>query len=307
MTQTHIPVLLNESVDYLVTKKNGIYFEGTLGFGGHTEEILNSISKKGILVSTDVDLNAFNYCKKKFENDNRARLYNLNFSLIDVIAKIESLEFFDGIMADLGVSSFQLDNAAAGFSYSKKTELDLRLDKNLERTAADFINQGSVEDIAKVIFEYGEEKNSRKIAQRISEFRKTKRIENTDELKSIVSLLTNPKYLRKTLSRVFQALRIYVNDELNVLKSFLENSVPVLRTGGRLVVISYHSLEDKIVKDFFKYESLSCVCPPGVPICTCGKKKRLEVITRKPITPTSNEIKDNKRARSAKLRVAEKV
>ena len=307
MAQAHIPVLLKESVDYLVTKKDGVYFEGTLGFGGHTEEIINRLSKKGNVVSTDVDLNAFNYCKGRFKGEDRIKLYNFNFSLIDVIAKIESLEFFDGILADLGVSSFQLDNAAAGFSYSINSMLDLRLDKSLRKTAADLINYESQGKIANVIFEYGEEKNSRKIARQISEARKVKRIETTDELKKIISSVTNPKYLTKTLSRVFQALRIYVNDELGALKSFLENSVPVLRKEGQLVVISYHSLEDRIVKDFIKYESLSCVCPAVAPVCTCGKVKRLKIITRKPVTPSENEIKNNKRARSAKLRVAERV
>jgi len=307
MTQAHTPVLLKESVDYLVTKKDGIYFEGTLGFGGHTEEIFNRLSKKGSVVSTDVDLNAFNYCREKFKGEDRIKIYNFNFSLIDVIAKIESLEFFDGILADLGVSSFQLDNAAAGFSYSINSMLDLRLDKSLRKTAADFINHESEEKIANVIFEYGEEKNSRKIARQISEARKARRIEKTDELKKIISSVTNPKYLTKTLSRVFQALRIYVNDELGELKVFLQNSVPVLRKGSRLVVISYHSLEDRIVKDFFKYESLSCVCPPDSPICNCGKVKRLNIISKKPITPSDLEITKNKRARSAKLRVAERV
>ncbi len=307
MTQAHKPVLLKESIDYLITKKDGVYFEGTLGFGGHTEEIFSSLSKKGNVVSTDVDLNAFNYCKEKFKGEDRIKLYNFNFSLIDVIAKIESLEFFDGILADLGVSSFQLDNAAAGFSYSVNSELDLRLDKNLRKTAADFINQETEEKIANVIFEFGEEKNSRKIARQVSEARRIKRIETTDELKKIIASVTNPKYLTKTLSRVFQALRIYVNDELGALTAFLNNSLTVLRKGGRLVVISYHSLEDRIVKDFFKYESLSCVCPPDSPICTCGKVKRLNVITKKPIVPSELEIRNNKRARSAKLRVAERI
>ena len=307
MIRTHIPVLLSESTDYLVTNRSGVYFEGTLGFGGHTQEILSRLSKDGSIVSTDVDQNAFNYCKNKFKNENRIKLYNFNFSLIDVIAKIESLEFFDGILADLGVSSFQLDNAAAGFSYSVNSELDLRLDKNLRKTAADFINYESEERIAEIIFEYGEEKNSRKIARRISEERKIKSIEKTDELKKIISSVTNPKYLTKTLSRVFQALRIYVNDELGSLKAFLENSVPLLKKGGRLVVISYHSLEDRIVKEFFKYENLSCICPIDAPICTCDKLKRLKIITRKPFAPSETEIKNNKRARSAKLRVAERI
>lgn len=307
MFLVHSPVLLKESVDYLVTSKDGIYFEGTLGFGGHTEEIFNRLSTKGKIVSTDVDLNAFNYCKNKINNKDRIKLYNFNFSFVDVIAKIESLEFFDGIFADLGVSSFQLDNAAAGFSYSVDSALDLRLDKSFKKTAADFINEESEEKIADVIYNYGEEKNSRKIAHQISLARDKKRIESTDELKKIIASVTNPKYLTKTLSRVFQALRIYVNDELAVLKSFLNNSLPVLRKGGRLVVISYHSLEDRIVKDFFKYENLSCVCPPDSPICNCGKVKRLNILTKKPIVPSEFEILNNKRARSAKLRVAERI
>ncbi len=307
MTNIHTPVLVSESIDYLVTKKNGIYFEGTLGFGGHTEAILKKLDKNGSIVSTDVDDNAFNFCKKKFKDEDRIRLYNFNFSLIDVIAKIESLKFFDGILADLGVSSFQLDNTAAGFSYSSSTELDLRLNKNLRKTAADFLNKESEEKIADVIFTFGEEKNSRKIARKIIEYRSEKKLERTDELKRIISSVTNPRYLTKTLSRVFQALRIYVNDELGVLRSFLENSISVLAKGGRLVVISYHSLEDRIIKEFFKYETLSCICPPDAPICTCNKIKRLNILTKKPVTPSEAEIKNNPRARSAKLRVAERV
>ena len=307
MAQLHTPVLLEESVNYLVTKTDGVYFEGTLGFGGHTEAILNRLDKKGSVISTDVDKNAFNFCKNKFKNDNRVKLYNFNFSLIDVIAKIESLVFFDGILVDLGVSSFQLESAAAGISYSVNSELDLRLNKDLRKTAADFINNDAEEDIANVIYEFGEEKNSRKIARQILEERKKKSIQTTDELKKIISSVTNPKYLTKTLSRVFQALRIYVNDELGVLKSFLNNSVPLLNNGGRLVVISYHSLEDRIVKEFFKYENLRCICPPDMPICTCGKIKRLSIVTKKPVTPSESETSKNKRARSAKMRVAERV
>jgi len=307
MKQAHTPVLLNESIDYLVTKKSGVYFEGTLGFGGHTQKLLSKLGETGSIVSTDVDLTAFNYCKEKFKEEERVKLYNFNFSLIDVIAKIDTIEFFDGILADLGVSSSQLDNAAAGFSYKFNTELDLRLNKSLRKTAADFINQEAEEKIANVIFEYGEEKNSRKIARRISEARKNKKIETTEELREIISSVTNPRYLTKTLSRVFQAIRIYVNDELNELSAFLENSISVLNKGGRLVIISYHSLEDRMVKEFFKYESLSCICPPEAPICTCSKEKRLNVITKKPITPSEEEIISNKRAHSAKMRVAERI
>ena len=307
MSEVHTPVLVKQCVDYLVTNKAGVYFEGTLGFGGHTQELLNRLTDNGRVVSTDVDANAFDFCKAKFESEKRLSIYKFNFSFIDVIAKIESIKFFDGILVDLGVSSFQLDDAAAGFSYSSNTELDLRLDKSLRKTAADLINEESEEFIASAIFDFGEEKNSRKIARQIVEARSEKKIQSTDELKKIISSVTNPKYLTKTLSRVFQALRIYINDELGVLKSFLENSIPVLKNGGRLAVISYHSLEDRIVKEFFKYETLSCICPPDSPICTCGKIKRLKILTKKPIIPSESEIIKNNRSRSAKLRVAEKI
>jgi 16S rRNA (cytosine1402-N4)-methyltransferase len=307
MKQLHIPVLLDECTDLLINKKSGNYFEATMGFGGHTEEILKKLNSEGTVVSTDVDDKAFGISKEKFKNDNRVSLYNFNYELIDVIAKIESIEFFDGIFADLGVSSFQLDNSAAGFSYSSSTDLDLRLDKNLRKTAADIINVEPENVLANVIYEFGEEKNSRRIARAICESRKKKKVSKTDELKSIIASVTNARYLTKTLSRVFQALRIYVNDELGVLKAFLENSLKVLGTGGRLVIISYHSLEDRIVKEFFKYENLKCFCPKDSPVCNCGKEQRLKILTKKPITPSTNEITMNRRARSAKLRAAERL
>jgi 16S rRNA (cytosine1402-N4)-methyltransferase len=307
MKPLHIPVLLEESIDFLITNKSGNYFEATAGFGGHSEAILKKLSNKGTLVSADLDEKAFLYCKKKFAEDNRFRLYRFNYELVDVIAKIESIVFFDGVFADLGVSSYQLDDSAAGFSYSRNTNLDLRFDTNLRTTAADIINELPVDDLAELIFELGEERNSRQIARAIAGARTIKKITKTEDLKAIISSVTVRRYQTKTLSRVFQALRIYVNNELNNLKSFLENSLKVLKKGGRLVVISYHSLEDRIVKEFFKYESLKCVCPKDSPVCRCGKEQRLKIITKKPVTPALNEIKLNRRARSAKLRVAERI
>jgi len=303
----HIPVLLNESLDYLITDKAGVYFEGTLGFGGHTEEILKRLNENAVLVSTDVDKAAFDHCKKLFGDENRIQLYNFNYSLIDVIAKIESIEFFDGVFADLGISSFQIDNASAGFTYSNDAPLDMRMDKNLKLTAYDVINDFDEDKIAKIIYEYGEERNSRKIARQIVNARRIKKIETTGELKKLILEITAERYQIKTLSRVFQALRIHVNNELEFLKQFLNNSLKVLKNGGRLVLISYHSLEDRIVKEFFKYEQLSCICPKEVPVCICEKEPRLKIITKKPILPSEAEIRLNRRARSAKLRVAEKI
>ena len=307
MEDHHIPVLLSASIDYLVTEKAGSYFDGTVGFGGHSREILRRLSGDGLLVSTDVDRSAFEYCKKMFVNEGRIKLYNFNYSLIDVIAKLETVKFFNGVIADLGVSSFQLDNPSAGFSYSSDAPLDLRMDKNLKVNASHIVNTLDEEKLSNIIYKYGEEKNSRKIARQIVQSRKSKKFTTTNELKNVITELTSPRYQTKTLSRVFQALRIHVNNELEFLKQFLKNSIDVIKEGGRLVVISYHSLEDRIVKEFFKYEALSCICPPGSPICTCDKVRRVNILTKKPVIPSGEEIERNRRSRSAKLRVAERV
>ena len=307
MNTHHIPVLLNESLNYLVTNKSGKYFEGTLGFGGHTLEILKRINDDALLISTDVDKVAFEHCKNKFENENRLRLYNFNYSLVDVIAKIEMIKFFDGMFADLGVSSFQLDNSSAGFTYSEDSPLDMRMDKNIKLTAYDIINDFDENTLSKILYDFGEEKNSRKIAGKIVKARQMNKINTSGDLKKLISEVTPERYLVKTLSRVFQALRIYVNNELEFLKQFLSNSMKVLKSGSRIVIISYHSLEDRIVKEFFKYEQLACICPKDAPICSCEKEQTLKILTKKPVVPSEEEIKFNRRARSAKLRVAERI
>src|ERR1035438_6004014 len=225
MAVYHTPVLFDKSLEFLVTDSNGIYFDGTLGFGGHSSGILNSLSADGLLVSTDVDQDAFSFSQKKFSEDKRIKLYNMNFSQIDIIAKIESIQFFSGIFADLGVSSFQLDTAESGFSYRRNAQLDLRMDKSKVINAADVVNSYSEEDLANIIFQYGEEKNSRKIAKVICELRREKKIQTTIDLSNIITEITPQRYHTKTLSRVFQALRIYVNDELNTLKLFLKKSI----------------------------------------------------------------------------------
>ncbi len=303
----HSPVLLNESLEYLITNKSGVYFDGTLGFGGHSEGILHKLENDARLISTDVDDDAFKFSKEKFKTDGRIKIYNFNFMKIDIISKIESISNYDGIFADLGVSSFQLDNPESGFTYRIGTKLDLRMDKSRVITASDIVNSFSEEELADIIYKFGEEKNSRQIAKKIKERRKIKKIESTTDLSEIISSITPFKYRVKTLSRVFQALRIYVNDELGALKDFLTKSVDLLLKGGRIVVLSYHSLEDRIVKETFKFEALDCICPKDYPVCKCDKKSRLKIITKKPVTPTEKEINNNIRARSAKLRAAEKI
>jgi len=303
----HTPVLLKESVDLLTTKIDGKYFDGTAGFGGHSTEILYRISSKGQLIATDKDQSAFDYCKKKFVDDKRYSIYNTSFKNIDTISKIEFIEKFDGIFADLGVSSFQLDNVEAGFTFREDSSLDLRMNRQEGFTASDFLSDASADSIAKVLFEFGEERNSRLIAKKIVELRLKEKITRTFQIKKIIEEITPERFVNKSLARVFQALRIYVNDELGELREFLDKSVDLLNVNGRIAVLTFHSLEDRIVKEKFKYESLSCVCPPGMPICVCEKKQKLKLITSKPIVPTENEIENNRRSRSAKLRVAERV
>ncbi len=303
----HTPVLLTESLDFLISGNSGTYFDGTLGFGGHSFEILKRLNPDSLLVATDIDVDAFNFSKRKFSDDKRFKIYNFNFSQIDIIAKIESIMSFEGIFADLGVSSFQLDNPGSGFTYRSDAKLDLRMDKKKAISAQDVVNSFAEEDLIKIFFEFGEERNSKLIARKICERRKEKKIESTFDLSEIISSVTPYKFRIKTLSKIFQALRIYVNDELEVLKTFLNKSIDLLSVGGRIVILSYHSLEDRIVKDIFKYETIDCICPKNFPICKCGKVPRLKILTKKPVTPSDKEIKLNFRSRSAKLRAAERI
>jgi len=303
----HSPVLADKVAEYLIGDKTGIYFDGTIGFGGHSKKLLNCLDNAALLIATDVSNAAFEYSANLFSNDSRVKIYNYNFSKIGLISRIESIDAFDGIFADLGVSSFQLDSADEGFTFRQDSLLDLRMDKNISLTASDLLNTFSEEEIADILFRFGEEKNSRKIARLICRNREIKKIVTTQELVKIVAEITPPNYLNKSLMRVFQALRIYINDELEVLKSFLIESVSLLKIGGRIAILTYHSLEDRIVKDIFKLEAQSCICPPEFPVCVCNKVKKLQIITKKPVLPDEAEVKLNYRARSAKLRVAEKI
>ncbi|MDP3149681.1 MAG: 16S rRNA (cytosine(1402)-N(4))-methyltransferase RsmH [Ignavibacteria bacterium] len=302
----HQPVLLHESLDLLIGNKSGNYFDGTLGFAGHSEAILQHLNDDALLAATDVDETAFTFCQKKFANDQRVKLYNFNFTQIDSVAKLEQVEGFDGIFADLGVSSFQLDNVEKGFTFRAEAPLDLRMNKNLAISAADVLNTFEEEELTDIFFKYGEEKNSRKIAKTIIEQRGSKKFQTTLDLVEIIEQLTPQYFVVKTLARIFQALRIYVNDELGALKTFLTKAVDLLLPSGRIVILTYHSLEDRIVKDLFKFEESSCICPPGFPVCTCNKVSRLKILTKKPILPGEDEILLNNRSRSAKLRAAEK-
>lgn len=305
--QIHKPVLLKEVVDNLLTNLSGRYFEGTSGFGGHSKAILEKLNADAVLICVDKDIEAINHLKKKFKDENRIRLYNTSFTKIKTICKLESIKKLDGILLDLGVSSYQLDNPESGFTYKSDSPLDMRMDKNQPLTAADIINNYDEKELTDIFFKYGEEKMSRKIAAEICKVRSYGKIESTFQLKKIIAKVIGDRFLNKSLSRIFQALRIELNNELNELSEFIDKAVDMLNIGGRIAIISFHSLEDRIVKEKFRYEALTCICPPEIPKCVCGKKQNLKILTKKPITPSGNEIMINSRARSAKLRIAEKV
>lgn len=303
----HVPVLLDEATDLFITNRTGTYFDGTLGFGGHTSNFLSKLDQNAKIFATDKDVVAYNYCEEKFEKDTRVTIYNTGFTDIRNISLIDKIDGFDGIFADLGVSSFQFDNKDSGFTYRDEAVLDLRMNKTEGEPAHVFINSAESDEIANVIYQFGEERKSRQIAKSIVTDRQIKPITTTTQLKAAIQKVVPVKNLNKTLSRVFQALRIYVNNELDELSDFLSKSVELLNVGGRIVILSYHSLEDRIVKDFFKYETLSCVCDNEIPVCICNKEPRLKILTRKPIISGSEELNRNPRARSAKLRAAEKI
>ncbi len=303
----HTPVLLNETINYLITDLSGVYFEGTVGFGGHSTKILESIDSTARFIGTDKDIIAYEYCKNKFGNDSRVKLFNTSFTDIKNISKIEFIEKFDGIFVDLGVSSYQLDDKKSGFTFREDTILDLRMDKSKGKPAFQVINNYEEKAIANIIYQFGEEKRSRQIARKIVEERKMKKIKSSFQLNEIIKSCVNSRYYSKSLARVFQAFRIYVNNELDELKEFIEISIDQLKVGGRIAVITFHSLEDRIVKEMFKYETLKCVCPPEFPVCNCDKQQRLKLITKKPVVPSDEEIRINRRSRSAKLRIAERI
>ena len=228
----HKSVLLKETIDNLITNPSGIYFEGTIGFGGHSQEILLRLNKDAVLVATDKDSDAFRYCQKIFQSENRIRVYNTSFVNLDTIAKLEGTNNYDGIFVDLGVSSYQLDNLDSGFTYRENSVFDLRMDKSHGKPAHYYINNLEQNELADIIYKFGEEKKSRVIARNLAEARKENEITGSDQIKSIVQKSVSGKFLNKSLSRVFQAFRIYVNNELDELKIFLEKSVELLSRSG---------------------------------------------------------------------------
>ncbi|MFA6382947.1 MAG: 16S rRNA (cytosine(1402)-N(4))-methyltransferase RsmH [Parcubacteria group bacterium] len=312
---THKPVLLLESIAGLNLRKGATIVDATLGGGGHSREILKIIGRGGRLIAIDQDRAAIENFNPEYSGQLPSEVGNVvlvkdNFSKLENILGGQGIKSVDGILADLGYSSAQLEDESYGMSFLKDAELDMRLDKENALTAKKIINEYSQADLERIIRDYGEEKFAKNIAKKIIERRKSVSIEKTIELAEIINQAIPERYRHQKIhpaTRTFQALRIEVNKELENLEKFIPVAINVLSPGGRLAIISFHSLEDRIVKNIFRENARGCICPPDFPSCLCGHQAKVKIITRKPIVPGAEEIAENPRARSAKLRICEKI
>jgi len=319
MANRHIPVLLDEEIKLLDPKPNQNFIDCTIGGGGHAEEILKKTSPQGILLGIDLDEKALAVAYERLKKyKDRVILVHNNFSKLKQIShEFTKLHKISGILFDLGLSSFLLEDGSRGFSFQIDGPLDMRFDKLDTLTANEILNNWPKQKIARILKEYGQEKFSDAIAEKLIDIRKKQKIKNTRQLVETVLLVYREQLKSKKeipwvggihpATKTFQALRIAVNDEINVLVRSLPQALEILEPGGRLAVISFHSGEDRIVKNYFRDEAKDCLCPPDLPVCRCGHKARLKILTKKPVQPTWDEIKINPRARSAKLRVCQKI
>lgn len=308
----HKPVLFAQTLAGLNLHPGGTYVDGTLGGGGHTEGILQAIGPDGRVIGIDQDGEALQAASERLKDfGGRLVPVRANFAEIEQVLAEQGITAVDGVLLDIGVSSRQLDAAERGFSYMQDGPLDMRMDRRGDRTAADLLAELSAEELANIIYRYGEERFSRRIAARIVEFREREPLHSTRQLAELVTAAIPAARRRKEAQhpakRTFQALRIAVNDELGVLERGLAAAFAVLRPGGRLAVITFHSLEDRIVKEYFAGLAKGCDCPPEFPVCVCGKTPQARLIRRKPVVAEPEELAENPRARSAKLRVIEKL
>ena len=311
MSFEHVSVMLSETVDGLNVRPGGIYVDGTLGGGGHSFEICKRLQGKGRLIGIDQDEAAIAAAGARLAPyGDLVTIVRSNYEQIGKVLYELGIEKVDGIMLDLGVSSYQLDTAERGFSYREDAPLDMRMDQRNPKTAKDIVNTYSEKDLFRIIRDYGEDSFAKNIAKHICMEREKKPIETTFELSEIIKQAI-PMAVRKKgghpAKQTFQALRIELNRELEVLSGTLDEMIDLLNDGGRLSIITFHSLEDRIVKSAMKKNENPCTCPPEFPVCMCGKKSKGKVITRKPILPSEEELKENSRSQSAKLRVFERV
>ncbi len=309
MEFSHVSVLLHETVDSLNIKPEGVYVDCTLGGAGHTSLILSKLNEKGRVIGIDRDDDALENARLKV-NDSRLITVKDNFENIANAVEYAGFDKVDGIIMDLGVSSHQLDVAERGFSYIKDAPLDMRMDQQARLTAYDVVNNYSEHELAKIIRDYGEEKFANKIASRICSARDIKPVETTLELSELVASAIPQRFRYENgnpAKRSFQAIRIEVNGELDCIPKAIENGIELLNSGGRMSIISFHSLEDRLVKNGFQKLERPCTCPNDFPICVCGKQQIAKIITKKPILPSKEELEMNSRSHSAKLRVCEKI
>ncbi len=304
----HDPVLLAEAISFLVTDPGGIYVDCTLGGGGHFKRLLQELNSDARLIAFDKDETVLNRTRQQFAGNKNITFVYTDFKYLNKTLREHQIDSVDGIIIDLGVSSFQLDENGRGFSYHHEAALDMRMDPNQDLDAGYIVNHYSEQQLRDLIFIYGEERFAPAIASNIVKNREKKKIATTLELAEIIknSIPARFKRGKHPARKTFQALRIAVNGELDSLKEVLPQAAASLKPGGRLCVITFHSLEDRIVKQFYQQMSQECICPPGMPVCTCDHQAELKVLTRKPVVPGEEEINRNYRARSAKLRVAEK-
>lgn len=308
MSFEHRPVLLNEVIEGLNIDPDGTYIDGTLGGAGHSSEILKRLSDRGRLIGIDQDEEAIAAATERIGRDKRVSIVRRNYSELPEVLKELHIDKVDGILLDIGVSSHQLDTAYRGFSYKSDAPLDMRMDQRQRITAADIINGYEEKELFRVIRDYGEEKFAQNIAKHIVQARAEKPIETTYELNEIIKI-SIPARMRQDghpSKRTFQAIRIECNRELEVLKDSIEVMIEALKPGGRLAIITFHSLEDRIVKNAYRTAENPCICPPDFPKCVCGRVSKGRTITRKPITASEEELKDNSRSKSAKLRIFER-
>ena len=304
----HKPVMLSECIEGLNIKPEGIYVDGTMGGAGHSIEIAKRLTNKGLLIGIDRDEEAICVAKKRLSMFSNIIFVHDNHDNIKKILENLNINQVDGILLDLGVSSYQLDERSRGFSYIGDGILDMRMDKSQTLTAKDIVNNYSQEELYEIIHEYGEEKFAKPIAKKIVEYRKQKQIERTDELVKIIEkVLPKRKGEGHPAKRTFQAIRIEVNNEIKPLYNTVIDSIDLLKTGGRLCILTFHSLEDRAVKNAFVDSIGKCTCPPGLPYCMCGAKSKGKIITKKPILPKESELQENLRSKSAKLRIFEKA
>lgn len=310
MNFVHKSVLLDECIEGLNIKPNGIYVDGTLGGAGHSSEIIKKLSDQGKLIGIDRDDEALKAAKERLKEYSNVTYYHGNHDDIKEILEDLNIEKVDGILLDLGVSSYQLDERNRGFSYLGENVLDMRMDKTQKLDAKIVVNNYKEEELAKIIYDYGEERFSRQIAKNICIERKKQEITTTKQLVDIIEKSIPAKFRSKDshpAKRTFQAIRIEVNDEIKPLYQTVLNSIECLKPGGRLCIITFNSLEDRAVKNAYIDAEGKCICPPGLPYCACGAIKKGKIITKKPILPTKEEMENNSRSKSAKLRIFEKI